>query len=758
MAAINTGSPTFITPMFAQLPAGAAAVSFGTSDTESLAVVLCGILQSPPAPVQADPDRPAVKVEAAFGYQPGDRTSVPVWTDISNRARQPDGVTTFQSGRGKSYELSTPEAGSITIELDNADGALNPLNSASPFYPNVTDSLLLRVSAFWDGIWYTIGKGWASNLPQEWPDPQYGFSSVTAYDGVGALANFNMYSAYASEVLLDNPSSYWQLSEGYSAANGQPFGNLAVGNPVPMVGLDGGSDKTGAIVPLACGQALNMLGDTGSGAGISGLSAPQHAWSAGLIGVDPDFPNLTSGVTVEFWTSIAASTYEYVQPLVTLLGRPCNYSFEGGAGRVQLVIQYVPPQAGVKNSGTSADLFLTIQDFRGNKSTFTGLNVLPMDGNAHHHVFTLNNSTNFAVNYYLDGDQVNSMSGTTSGVGTNNDVYAMILGPATDVMLPSNFAFLFPLASDYTLGHVAVYPRVLPTWRISTHYDVGAGSGAAGEDNIARFSRIMAYSGTGLPRAGDAGSAAPTLAAADSFAGQDTMSNLADLTVTEGGFVYSAGNGTVHYQSRTGLYNQPVEWVFGDNPVNGEIPYDPGQSFDFDVTYLYNWVQVQRQAGKRQVDTVTTQGVSTVTYTDIGAQVTAVDTDSVVQFMPRNSLQQTVLSATDQDAYDRVNWSLTKYKQPVYRLPSITLTPLVTKGVWPVALGVEQGDVVQVIRRPVGAPAYTVTGVVQQVGQEAGSDHWNTTVSISPLNIEQNILQIGAGTGFNTLGGNRVGW
>lgn len=753
----SNGSPTFITPLFANLPAGATSVQFTTNDTESLAVVLAGILQNPSAPAQPNLNWPAIKVEVALGYQPGDPTAVPQWTDITRLARQPDGSTTFSSSRGKAYELVTPEAGSITIQLDNSNGDLNPGNPASLYYPYITDMLLLKVSGYWDGQWYTIAKGWWTNVSQQWPDPQYGFVPVTAYDSMGVLANYAMLSAYSSEVMLDTPYSYWTLNEGYTAANGQPFRNLGVNNANPLLGLDGGSDATGALIPLSCGQALNMLGDQGSGIGISGLSAPQHAWSAGAIGIDSNFPNLTSGVTVEFWTNIAASTYEYVQPLITLLGRPCNYSFEGGAGRVQVNVQYVPPQPGVKNSGTAATLWLTIQDFQGNKSSFHVDGLLPMDGNPHHHVFTLSGSKNFTVNYYLDGVQVNGMSGTTSGVGTNNDVYAVAVGPATDVMLSSNFAWLEPLASDYAIGHVAVYPRVLPVWRISTHFDVGAGSGGAGDSAVDRFKRVLAYSQTGVAKAGDTGSPSPLIGAADQLDGGSALDGLGAVTSTEGGIVYAAGDGTVFYQSRTALYNKPPQWVFGDNPANGEIVYDPGMSFDLDVTYLYNSVTATRQAGRRIVQSITSQGVTTATYTDVGAEVTATDVPSTLQFMPRNKLEQTVVSQSDQDAYDRANWSLAKYKEPAFRLPQIVLRPSET-GMWAAALGIEQGDVVSIIRRPVGAAAYAVLGVVQRIEHNVGPGIWETTIMVSPVDVEQNVLQIGATSGFNTLGSNRVAW
>src|SRR5690242_14714534 len=191
---------TFITPMFASLPQGASSVTFTTPFAERAAIVFGGILQNPVAPAQPNPNWPALKCELALGYQPGDLTAFPVWTDISSRIMQPDGSTTFESGRGKAYELATPEAGTHRIWINNQDGALNPANTASPYYPYITDMMLVRLSGYWNGRWYVISQGWTTNVGQVWPDPQWGFAPVDSYDSMGVLANMTMLSAYQSEV------------------------------------------------------------------------------------------------------------------------------------------------------------------------------------------------------------------------------------------------------------------------------------------------------------------------------------------------------------------------------------------------------------------------------------------------------------------------------------------------------------------------------------------------------------------------------
>jgi hypothetical protein len=120
-------------------------------------------------------------------------------------------------------------------------------------------------------------------------------------------------------------------------------------------------------------------------------------------------------------------------------------------------------------------------------------------------------------------------------------------------------------------------------------------------------------------------------------------------------------------------------------------------------------------------------------------------------------LSETIEVTSDQDSYDWANWNLAKYKQPAFRVKTIVLTPSADTSIWPVALGVEQGDVVKVNRRPVGGAPYSIVGVVQKVEHTVGPGSWVTTLTISPYTIEANVLQLGV-AGFNSVTTNRIGW
>ncbi|MEU9894231.1 hypothetical protein ACIBCS_27760 [Streptomyces phaeochromogenes] len=79
-------------------------------------------------------------VEVAFGYSI--TSDNPVWMDISRRV---DLVAGIGIGRGAQDELSETQAGTATLALDNADGALTPGRSG-PYSPHVRKNVPIRIS------------------------------------------------------------------------------------------------------------------------------------------------------------------------------------------------------------------------------------------------------------------------------------------------------------------------------------------------------------------------------------------------------------------------------------------------------------------------------------------------------------------------------------------------------------------------------------------------------------------------------------
>jgi hypothetical protein len=76
-------------------------------------------------------------VEIAFGSAPLAGTYS--WTDVT------DYVKSFNTDRGRDYELDQVQAGKASIVLDNADGRFTPGLASSPYFPNVIPRRRIRI-------------------------------------------------------------------------------------------------------------------------------------------------------------------------------------------------------------------------------------------------------------------------------------------------------------------------------------------------------------------------------------------------------------------------------------------------------------------------------------------------------------------------------------------------------------------------------------------------------------------------------------
>lgn len=190
-----------------------------------------------------------------------------------------------------------------------------------------------------------------------------------------------------------------------------------------------------------------------------------------------------------------------------------------------------------------------------------------------------------------------------------------------------------------------------------------------------------------------------------------------------------------------------------------ENPYDPSESYAFDNSYIYNLVQSQRtiSAGSFEQTGKFNPFTKTWTTSGYGATAIAIDQPSVKMYYQRGPLTLNIETSSDQDSYDIANWNLQAYKQPGMRVSRIELIPSANPALWPVALGIEQGDICQVIRRPLGAPPITSFVIVQKIEHGVQPNEWKTTLNLSPYTIQQNVLQLDT-AGYDVVGNNRIAW
>lgn len=81
-----------------------------------------------------------VAYEAAWNSAPLQAFPPPLWTSITARA-----LGAWSTTHGRQFEMDRNEAGEWHPVLDNRDGALDPGNSAGPYYPNVAPYKAVRI-------------------------------------------------------------------------------------------------------------------------------------------------------------------------------------------------------------------------------------------------------------------------------------------------------------------------------------------------------------------------------------------------------------------------------------------------------------------------------------------------------------------------------------------------------------------------------------------------------------------------------------
>jgi hypothetical protein len=154
---------------------------------------------------------PNVQVEISFVSAP--YTVSPTWVDVTDYVRE---VTVR---RGRSDEFQEFDAGTATITLDNRDRRFDPLNTSSPYSPNVVPRRGIRITAL-----NTIGgtttsfrmfRGFVEGWPVSITDA--GFDStvtIECVDIMGLLAQEELPDDLADSYIRSlNPRHYWPLND-----------------------------------------------------------------------------------------------------------------------------------------------------------------------------------------------------------------------------------------------------------------------------------------------------------------------------------------------------------------------------------------------------------------------------------------------------------------------------------------------------------------------------------------------------------------
>jgi hypothetical protein len=496
---VNTLADNILTAAVLSSSLSAQSVSGSAGTAEAMSGFLVGVYTNAPSPVPAGNQAwPHIVAEAGFGSGFNTPDSEVTWTDISNRLWEWDEQTGIQ------FELGELQSTNLTLILDNFDGALSPLNSLSPYYPYCVPGTPVRLRMALGTLggstcnrWYVIARN-ATQWAEQIDDTFRRYCTVTGAD-IWAALSATPPTFYRSEVYEDAPYAWWPCDDQPGTAGVLPTAllNAALGNTntldVMLSSLGGIAQTpeslegyapdtlipptmpvytTGALAGWMPGDPQSAIStvDTGNPqTATPGSAAWQASGQSGSTGSygwylscnDSSFPPLSSGITAEGWF---------------------QFQFQAGPTGIGETDQPSPLQQQPLCPLTLIELA-------------TGSNpvaVLQLDDNGALHLITYSGGTGtsnliyngsdlrsgawFMVSMtltqtswtvYVNGGATAEVSGTASGMTSawtwliaNADMGSGGGGASGQVQHCGNTA----------IAHLALYPYVLPYYRIMDHY------------------------------------------------------------------------------------------------------------------------------------------------------------------------------------------------------------------------------------------------------------------------------------------------
>jgi len=658
--------------------------------------------------VPAGPDpTPTVAVQVAFTNDPLD--PAPAWTTVGT-------VEQVTTRRGGAYQQAQAQAGTATIEIDNAlpDGAAGasytPGNAAGLLpTPDRPVQILVTPPAPYNGTTYTIHTGnadaWETRLDAAGLD--YSRATVKSVDGFLALAGVTLRSTLAQEILADNPVGYFPL--------GEQAGSTTAGNLAGMAGQLGQNAR------------LDYAGAPGGAAAFGGaVLAPSDPATALAFGPHRDASGTTDGGA---FLTLPPSSQLAVPGGFTF---SCVFTAQTNVNDTPWIVEATYADSGgtfysvFADSNGAVTFSITLNDTSG---SYRNARAVPpgnpvngyLDGKPHllHAVLSADTTT---LSVYVDGAfRASVASGQTTGVAGRT-----VIGSQT----PGAYSFYFP----GQLAHVALYQKPLTAARIAAQYQ--GFLGWPGDLSGTRVGRILDYAGepAGLRRL-DPGRSTLTPAM---ISGQSALTAAQDAAAAEQGLFFKDGAGRSVFQDRGHRQNAVSKVTL--NIADDSLPVEPDIIFQLDRTFIRNDITGSRPGGAVQRVQDATSQRQHRRITEPSALTINLPDDAAVL----NALQ----------------WRLFHLKQPAVRIPQCSIKPVTSPALWPWALGLEVGDQITLANLPPTAPAPTMNVVIDAIEfPRSNADEWVVTFLLSPAEPSLYLRADGAPSTYTRLdSGLKIGW
>lgn len=483
------------------------------------------------------------------------------WTTIS-------GVTKVSAGRGRQYELQAPQAGSLTITVDNSNGFLDPDGTGSPYAPNVQLGKRIQLVATLGGSSFTLWTGYVERYPQRWgPGGNHQWTDLVAVDILAVLGRHILEPIFYEEAKLLNPLAWYPLDD---APGSVSAGQLVVGERA--AGLYMGINYDFGIRNLVLGVATTAPG-------VKGRTQAQFT----LPTFDQGYSNLSCLILPGTAAHPLAAPWTVVIGMKAVVGAQTARGLLWGASSEfhdRMVHLYYGPGYGgngiyaVLDNGTNYYLMATMSD----------------DGQDHL----------IALSCAADGYHLKlSVDGTV----TDNNVWlpSVAGAPYSRVFIGAYRNSVNSTTVSNFVGTLSNY-LVFGTDLIADPNNPLGGYGGIGDAyrnadyghvTSDRFLTIRKYSPlpSGQATYTDTGNSAMGLA---DLSGKTVAQAMIDVGTTESGTVYVNNAGYPTLVNRHFRYNPTSRFTFGER--SGEYPYE-NMALDHDTTHLGNTVTVTQANG-----------------------------------------------------------------------------------------------------------------------------------------------------------------
>lgn len=592
-----------------------------------------------------------------------------------------------RTARGRNYELDTFEAGTMTLTLKSDTRLFDPDNTAGTYYGKLLPMRQVRVLAQWAGMWYPVFRGYIQTWGNTTPSDKLFVTTVVAKDAFALLEQRKLpSSAWALEIVKDNPSAWFRLGESDTVrvTDSSPNGNYGVYDNCQQ-------GAQGLVVNDADGAAQFA-----------------HSLEERVVIQNPNlitgYPFAVSAMVKIDGTQPAGGKY-----LFTALMAPPSASTN---------FLHVLVDTGVLTS-TPGLLVLSLHD--GTNYAYVWSSIRIDDGLPHHVVVVAGSSNRTSWSIYVDGVDVTIRGGGTNPSWPGQPPNGYVVGNFTD-LLQGDYGFGTNNSDGSvhdrgTIDEVCVWNGTAPAAdRIAAHA-LAALTGWADDDTGTRVSRFLDRIGWPSDLR-DIDTGASVLGPASWSAGTSALSVLQSWAQTELGAFFIGRSGEIVWRSRhyplLNLAATRSTATFGDGHAGETLMYDNDLELDRDETLIRNPVLASR-----------TNGV-TVSVRD--------DNLADTVYGDRTWASPATEDKDDASVRDRAMWLLGRYKNLSTRVKQLRISPRRDpNNLWPQVLGREIGDRITVQRTPLGTgDTNTYEQIIERVEHEFSVSYWRTSWTCSP--------------------------